>query len=222
MNEFDALLATIALAPAFLPKTGAVFGRASKRALHWLYKTDLWQTEDTAVTNCKDPLATTGKTVAELRTGGGGNAAQTVGPGSTHESGEAILWEPGCAVKLRAHVDGAELKRCWQKLNAASLLMRYWTEGVRNEATLALAGAQARLGWKLEEAEAFVEAVCKAAGDDEVENRAQERAPDLQEARGRQEDHRQDEASDALRRQARRDSVWAACAGRGRWRVPGR
>lgn len=36
----------IAIAAFILPKTGAIFGRASARAAHWLYRTDLARTAD--------------------------------------------------------------------------------------------------------------------------------------------------------------------------------
>src|SRR5215472_9260983 len=45
----------IALAPYTLPKTNAIFGRASKRASHWLYCTDLAVTSERAALQLKDP-----------------------------------------------------------------------------------------------------------------------------------------------------------------------
>lgn len=63
----------IELAPAFLPPT-LTFGRASKPASHWLYK-------------CPG-AATSKRDKVEVRSTG----AQTVFPGSVHESGETIDW----------------------------------------------------------------------------------------------------------------------------------
>jgi Bifunctional DNA primase/polymerase, N-terminal len=80
-----------AVAPYILPRTGAIFGRASSRAAHWLYYTDLAINADKAALIFNDP--TTGGRVLELRIGGA-SGAQTVFPGSTHEdTGEAIAWE---------------------------------------------------------------------------------------------------------------------------------
>jgi hypothetical protein len=77
-------------APYFLPRT-LCFGRPSKPRSHWLYQSDLWRTEDKATIQFK---FATGKgkdrreqTILELRIGGGDKAAQTVFPGSVHETG---------------------------------------------------------------------------------------------------------------------------------------
>jgi hypothetical protein len=44
-----------AIAPYILPRTDAMFGRASARATHWLYQTNLCETEDAAVYQFVDP-----------------------------------------------------------------------------------------------------------------------------------------------------------------------
>src|SRR6516164_4236991 len=76
-----------AIAPYILPRTGAIFGRASSRAAHRLYYTDLSVNANKAVVVFKDP--TTGGNLLELRIGGD-SGAQTVFPGSIHEDGEPI------------------------------------------------------------------------------------------------------------------------------------
>jgi Virulence-associated protein E/Bifunctional DNA primase/polymerase, N-terminal len=159
----------VALAPSFLPTTGARFGRQGKRNSHWLYLSDLHESEDRAAIQCRDPVA--GQTLVELRIGGGGKAAQTVMPPSVHETGEVIEWEPGCSIEQIVHVDGAELKFRFAKLMAATLLARRWQEGARNGAANALAGWLARLGWTEEEAAGFIEAIASTAGDDEIKMR---------------------------------------------------
>ena len=158
----------VVLAPKFLLKTGAVFGRKSKSASHYLYWTDLYETEEVAVIKCKD---LDGTTIAELRMGGGGNAAQTVGPGSVHESGEVVEWNEGCGPELAARAAGDETKRCFGEMCAAALLARHWPESGRHDASLPLAGWLARLGWDEDKAVAFVEAVAETAGDEEVKDR---------------------------------------------------
>src|SRR5207248_2910327 len=91
----------IALAPRLLPSTSAVFGRKSSRGSHRLYYSSL-----TATLNFDDPLVAkrNGKgglkaRLLEIRSSG----AQTVFPGSIHESGEEITWERDGEP---AHVDG--------------------------------------------------------------------------------------------------------------------
>jgi len=162
-------LEAVALAPAFVPATGARFGREGKRNSHWLYLSDLHEGEECAAIQCRDPV--TGQTLVELRIGGGGKAAQTVMPPSVHETGQLIGWEPGCSIEQIARVDGAELKFRFAKLMAATLLTLRWQQGARNGAANAVAGWLARLGWTEEEAAGFVEAIASTAGDDEIKMR---------------------------------------------------
>lgn len=74
------------LAPQFLPATGRIFGRNGNQRSHWLYYVsapiDTHQRENAAVSGDK-------KMIVELRSDG----AQTVFPGSVHESGEEIYWD---------------------------------------------------------------------------------------------------------------------------------
>ena len=65
----------VAIAPYLLPKTGAIFGRASKRASHQLYLTDLSSTFDSAAVQLKEHK--TKGMLLELRIGGGDKGAQT-------------------------------------------------------------------------------------------------------------------------------------------------
>lgn len=156
------------LAPVFLPPTGAVFGRASKPASHWLYlcagaKTTKWvltrKEAQALLSEAKECM------LVELRSTG----CQTVFPPSVHPSGEVIEWategEP-------AEVDKATLERACAKLAAATLLALTWPkEGTRQETALALAGALLRVGWNEEEVTEFIQAVAEAAGDEEARKR---------------------------------------------------
>src|SRR4051812_10259454 len=72
----------VRIAPAFLPATGAIFGRASKPNSHWLYTTTLAQEVEKAAIQFKDPE--TNEMLVEIRIGGGGRAAQMMFPGSVH------------------------------------------------------------------------------------------------------------------------------------------
>src|SRR5262245_9506367 len=47
------------LAPYFLPKTAAKFGRKSTPAAHWLYVCDAWKSARVAVTAYDDPVPAT-------------------------------------------------------------------------------------------------------------------------------------------------------------------
>ena len=91
---------------------------------------------------------------------------QTVFQGSTHESGEAIKWEWDVeAPTIPADILHSHVAR----FAAACLLARYWPEGARNDATLALTGGLLHSGWKVEKVSQFVEAVITASGDGELE-----------------------------------------------------
>ena len=156
------------LAPYVLPKTAVIFGRASRRASHWLYQTELAQTADTATIAFRDPTGTGRSTLVELRIGGG-KGSQTVFPGSTHKTGELIEWEETGELEK---VDGADLQRRVAQLAVCSLLTRYWPkEGGRHEAALVVGGFIARTGLNNGRTATLVEAIARAAGDSEQKDR---------------------------------------------------
>lgn len=72
----------IEIASAVLPRTGAIFGRATKRNSHHLYITNLAETVNQAALQFRDPISS--GTLLEVRIGGGDKGAQTVFPGSVH------------------------------------------------------------------------------------------------------------------------------------------
>jgi hypothetical protein len=169
------------LAPAFLPETGAIFGRASSERSHWLYTTSLWETAKHPAEPFEHPDKAKvkgkndhGVVLVELRTGsvdkdGAVKGAVSLFPGSEHHSGELVEWfddgEP-------AQVDGNKLRACVQELAAAILLVdHYPADGRRHKAALVLGGVLARAKYEQDEIEVFVEAVAKAAGDEEWEQR---------------------------------------------------
>ena len=168
-----------AVAPYILPRTGAIFGRASSRAAHRLYYTDLSVNADKAVLIFNDP--TTGGRVLELRIGGD-SGAQTVFPGSTHEdTGEAITWEESGEP---ASVDGAHLVHRIHELAAYSLIARYWPAPglkARHDAALKVGGFLARAGKTTQDIKIAAEAIARAVNDPEWRNR-REAAEDAAEA----------------------------------------
>ncbi|WGD55250.1 hypothetical protein QA641_16050 [Bradyrhizobium sp. CB1650] len=109
------------IASAVLPKTPAIFGRASKRQSHYLYNTSLASAFERGAVPFKDPESK--RMLLELRIGGGDKGAQTVFPGSVHESGEPIKWE---TEGEPAQVDPDELLCRAGQLGALCLLARYW------------------------------------------------------------------------------------------------
>ena len=152
----------IEIAPFLLPRT-TIFGRPSSRAAHWLYKTELAQTAGKSTVQFRDPM--TKAMLVEIRVGGD-TGAQTIFPGSTHESGEAITWEEGGDPTI---VESAELIKKVKLIAVGCLLGRYWpAQGARHDAALAVGGFMARAGHKPEWIQYFVERVARIAGCSDV------------------------------------------------------
>ncbi len=102
---------------------------------------------------------------------GGDSGAQTIFPGSVHGSGEEITWSENGEPAIVADDD---LLRRAKLLGALVLFARHWPgEGARHEAALTFGGVLARCGYKPPDAKYFMEAVAKAAGDNERRDRMQ-------------------------------------------------
>ncbi len=154
----------LVLAPYFLPATLGRFGRASKRASHWLYYSPVPKH-----TKFEDPNITgEGKTIVELRS----NGVQTVFPPSVHVSGEPIEFEDDADPSQIAQADRTTLETSVGKLAAACLLARHFPQKGRHDFCLALGGGLLRDGWSIEEAEGFVFLVAWCGGSDNPKARA--------------------------------------------------
>jgi putative DNA primase/helicase len=165
----------ILLAQDLLPPTDAVFGRHSKASSHWLYVTDLCETEQKAAIRYTEPKALARDpdkpaVLVELRIGAGDKGAHTMAPGSVHPSGERVGWEHEGEP---AEVSGSDLQRRVGALAAAALLVRHYpAEGSRHDAALVLGGVLARIpGMDAKDIKRFVSAVADAAKDEESDER---------------------------------------------------
>jgi putative DNA primase/helicase len=126
----------------------------------------LWQTEDKAAIQFK---FATGKgkdrreqMILELRIGGGDKGAQTVFPGSVHETGELITWDEKEDI---ARTEGDSLKQqCARAASAALIAGHFPTKGARHDAGLTLGGFLFRCGFSRPDTGLFVEAVTVASG----------------------------------------------------------
>ena len=158
----------VKIADHFLPETKAVFGRAGKPRSHRLYLCTSGKFEkfnNPFLVSSKDETERKQACIAELRTGDG---LQTVFPGSTHESGEAISWQSDGEP---CQVDAQILRRSVACLASACLTSTFWRNGIRNELNLALSGALLRNGFDLSETKNFIRAVGAAANDEEISDR---------------------------------------------------
>jgi len=141
----------ISVAPAFLPITGIIFGRASKPRSHWIYRSPGLRAK-----KFLDP--TKSNSILELRglKTDGSIGLQTVVPPGVHESGEAIEFvEQGAPTVVAPDV----LTAAAAKIAAAALLAKYWPAHGRHDAMLALAGVLARAGWSITDAKKFCHAL---------------------------------------------------------------
>ena len=142
------------LAPYFLPKTGAIYGRPGKPRSHYLYYVN-------------DPLAKASsmfkddqdEMIVELRMGGGGKGAQSVMPGSLHPSGSYYAWD---GEGEPAQAACADLQKAVTRIAVAALLLRHW-KGT-NDCALGVCSFLARAGWKDTEIAHVVFAVCQSRG----------------------------------------------------------
>jgi putative DNA primase/helicase len=148
------------LAPYFLPKTDFIFGRPSKPASHWIYRTQ---------NPGRIKKLAARETIVEVR----GTGGQTVFPGSIHESGETIEFSYGSQQTLpvptettREFLDAAAIK-----IAVASVLVDGWTQGKRHAVSLAIAGTLVKRGWTEDDALQLVEAAALSANDEEVTDR---------------------------------------------------
>jgi len=158
--------AACTLGALLLPKTGAVFGRVGKPRSHYLYHAaDGMEPKTAEYTRPGAKKADGAKAMlVELR----GTGAQTIFPGSIHESGEPIEWANDGAPAV---VDMKDLARTVRRIAAGAALVPFWVEGARHELALALAGALLRAGWNAAQAGDFIEGVAQAAGDPEAHKR---------------------------------------------------
>jgi P4 family phage/plasmid primase-like protien len=158
------------LAPIFLPPT-ITFGRDSTRASHWLYISaiDTEKFQDPLRTRKKGDEVAAGKAMlVEIRSTG----CQTVFPGSTHVSGEAINFDTDPTKTRPSEVSSESLRVAVEQLAGACLLARYWPPGGRHDAQLALAGALLADGWSEPRATELLCAVCRVNGSEERSKRA--------------------------------------------------
>lgn len=147
-----------------LPATGRVHGRGAKPRSHYWYRASGAIPE---TKRFKDPV--TNETLIEFRSTGG----QTVVPPSVYAidgKEDRLTWvQEGDP----ATVDGALLRQSVSEVAACALVAKHYpsASGSRHDIALALAGFLLRGGMDVARAEQFVEAMCDAAGDEEVADR---------------------------------------------------
>ena len=147
-----------ALARYYLPET-AMFGRGGV-VTHYLYKLKGQADSRRFMWDKREEKSV----LLEFRYSG-----QTMGPGSIHpETGEAIEWmSPGQVLEISAE----ELSSRAGYLAAASLLLRDWNGGSRDELALCLVGSMLRSDWDDDAIDGFLRGILIESGDEEGEKR---------------------------------------------------
>jgi len=148
--------------PRFLPQTSAIFGRASKRRSHYLYRLNPNSGPFEKMTFL-DPVART--TLLELR-GDGGH--QTMAPGSVHPSGEVVEWDEVAFPEMTSTVPTEVIIEGGRKVAIAALIARHiWQPGFRNDPCKHLSGVFFYSDWSCDDAEAMIRAVMEYSGDED-------------------------------------------------------
>ena len=150
----------ITLAPYMLPETGMVFGRESRPASHWLYKSPdpgPWQ-------QFGDPDGN--GMLVEVRADG----CMTIFPCSVHESDEEVRFDRDGEP---AEIAFDQLVASVRHFAAACLVLRHWHKGQRHRLALAVSGTLLRGGIDPGMATKLIEALARAAGDEQAADRFQ-------------------------------------------------
>jgi hypothetical protein len=154
----------VALAGYFLPSTQRIHGRKTKPRSHHWYKVD------GEIRNKKFCDIDNATVLVELRSTG----LQTVIPPSIHPTNERIVWdsagEPG-------QVTPANLQTAVNRLASAALIVRHYPDSIpgrRHTALLALGRFLLDAGFSEDEAEHFVQACAREAGDEKWKDRGRD------------------------------------------------
>lgn len=153
--DIDALEA-VTLADQFLPGTGMVYGRPTKRDAKRIYRCKIGET----ILAFKDGA----EMLVEIRVN-----HQDMAPPSIHPSGERLDWT---RFDAPTDVDPELLRRSVQCLATAALIARnYNPPKQRHHWCLALAGELKKIGLKEEEAFKVIKSAAILAGDSDINDR---------------------------------------------------
>jgi Bifunctional DNA primase/polymerase, N-terminal/AAA domain len=156
--DLDCRQAVLTASIILMPRTAMIHGRGGAPCSHWWYIARPIQ--GPAQFHDID-----GSMLLELRSTG----QLTLVPPSLHPEADMLRWEFSGAP---AQVDSEALRKNVARVAAATLLARHWPgKGSRHNAALALAGMLLRAEWSEEEIVPLVEAVAKAAKDEELRGR---------------------------------------------------
>lgn len=156
------------LARAGMLSPTPVFGRPSKPGSHWIYQAP----EGVRYEKFSDPDPRPGeeKILLELRTG---PDKYTRFPGSTHSNGERVEWELPREAAPAVINNPALVAR---HIAGASLIVRCWESGHRDELEAAISGALLRDGWSEAQIAELIQRIAIAAKDSDAHTRGKKAA----------------------------------------------
>ena len=144
------------IADALMPST-ACYGRASRPRSHYIVVSP-------GAKSTSFKASGIGTFVEILGTG-----KQSLPPGSIHPSGEPYEWVADIEPVV---IDPVDLEHLVSLIAAGALVAHLWgPEGTRHDLALAFAGVLLKSGVPYETARVLLEAVLRAAGDEEVQDR---------------------------------------------------
>jgi hypothetical protein len=104
-----------------------------------------------------------------------GTGKQCLLPGSTHDNGDKVVFDPQATLKTRTitGIEAAELVQWLPRIAAGAVLVYLWgdMEGSRHDLAMALAGACCHAGWTAEEMQRFFSALFDVVEDNESKDR---------------------------------------------------
>jgi hypothetical protein len=126
---------------AFLPPCNHVWGRQSRKKTHRVYKIKSAIPFDPTNFPFLNRIKKINEIKVELRGGPASRAEYSLLPGSTHPSGEEYRWHDVAKAKTSPTIVSLDrVVEAVRMAGAATVLAPLWSEGVRQEMTLALAG----------------------------------------------------------------------------------
>ena len=137
----------------FLPHTAHVWGRKSRPRTHRLYELSQVTMFDPTIWPFLAKVQAIPDIAVEVRGGELKSARYSLLPGSIHPSGEHYQWEDAKAARNTSvvHVSESKLMQAVRFACAATLVGKYWQEGVRNELCKAFSGFMFRASCYAEE-----------------------------------------------------------------------
>ena len=169
----------------FLPACGHVWGRKGRPRSHRVYTLKAADAFDPSEHPLLNRIRKITESNVEVRGGPKSRGRYSIMPGSVHPSGEAYEWADISAAQSGSSVASLnDILTGVRMAGAVAVLVPHWTEGARNELTLALAGflyraysitsgiSEEAFTLERDQAKKFIKVLLDIAGDDPADRNA--------------------------------------------------